>query len=74
MKPRLKIAHLPTPVETLPRLTAELNGPHLMTKRDAQTGLAFGGNKTRKLEYLLYAAQAAGADTLITAGAVQSNH
>ena len=74
MKPRLKIAHLPTPAETLPRLTAELNGPNLMTKRDDQTGLAFGGNKTRKLEYLLYAAQAAGADTLITAGAVQSNH
>ena len=74
MKPRLKFAHLPTPVEALPRLTDLLKGPKLITKRDDQTGLAFGGNKTRKLEYLLYEAQAAGADTLITAGAVQSNH
>jgi D-cysteine desulfhydrase family pyridoxal phosphate-dependent enzyme len=74
MKPRLKFAHLPTPVEALPRLSALLKGPELLTKRDDQTGLAFGGNKTRKLEYLLYEAQAAGADTLITAGAVQSNH
>ena len=74
MKPRLKFAHLPTPVEALPRLSAFLKGPELLTKRDDQTGLAFGGNKTRKLEYLLYDAQAAGADTLITAGAAQSNH
>lgn len=74
MKPRLKFAHLPTPVEALPQLSALLKGPDLITKRDDQTGLAFGGNKTRKLEYLLYAAQEAGADTLITAGAVQSNH
>jgi len=51
-----------------------LRGPTLITKRDDQTGLAFGGNKTRKLEYLMYAAQESGADTLITAGAVQSNH
>jgi D-cysteine desulfhydrase family pyridoxal phosphate-dependent enzyme len=74
MKPRLRFAHLPTPVEPLPRLSALLKGPMLITKRDDQTGLAFGGNKTRKLEYLMYAAQEAGADTLITAGAVQSNH
>jgi D-cysteine desulfhydrase family pyridoxal phosphate-dependent enzyme len=74
MKPRLRFAHLPTPVEPLPRLSALLKGPTLITKRDDQTGLAFGGNKTRKLEYLMYAAQEAGADTLITAGAVQSNH
>jgi D-cysteine desulfhydrase family pyridoxal phosphate-dependent enzyme len=74
MKPRLQFAHLPTPVEHLPRLSALLGGPTLITKRDDQTGLAFGGNKTRKLEYLMYAAQEAGADTLITAGAVQSNH
>ena len=74
MNSRLKFAHLPTPVEALPRLTAFLDGPKLFTKRDDQTGLAFGGNKTRKLEYLLYAAQAEGADTLISAGAVQSNH
>ena len=74
MKPRLKFAHLPTPIEAMPRLSAVLKGPDLITKRDDQTGLAFGGNKTRKLEYLLYAAQEAGSDTLITAGAVQSNH
>ncbi len=74
MKQRLKLAHLPTPIEALPHLSAELMGPNIITKRDDQTGLAFGGNKARKLEYLLYEAQAAGADTLITAGAVQSNH
>jgi D-cysteine desulfhydrase family pyridoxal phosphate-dependent enzyme len=74
MNPRLRFAHLPTPVEPLPRLSALLKGPTLITKRDDQTGLAFGGNKTRKLEFLMYAAQEAGADTLITAGAVQSNH
>ena len=74
MKPRIQIAHLPTPIEPLPRLSSLLQGPSLLTKRDDQTGLAFGGNKTRKLEYLLHEAQAAGAKTLITAGAVQSNH
>ena len=74
MKPRFRFAHLPTPVEAMPRLTAALNGPQLWVKRDDQTGLAFGGNKTRKLEYLLAAAQDEGADTLISAGAVQSNH
>lgn len=74
MKPRLEFAHLPTPVEAMPRLSAHFKGPDLIIKRDDQTGLAFGGNKTRKLEYLLYEAQTAGADTLITAGAVQSNH
>jgi D-cysteine desulfhydrase family pyridoxal phosphate-dependent enzyme len=71
---KLSFAHLPTPIETMPRLTAALNGPKLLVKRDDQTGLAFGGNKTRKLEYLLAEAQAQGAKTLITAGAVQSNH
>ncbi|MCB2214258.1 D-cysteine desulfhydrase family protein [bacterium] len=74
MKPRLQFAHLPTPVEEMPRLSAELGGPQLWVKRDDQTGLAFGGNKTRKLEYLLADAQAQDARTLITAGAVQSNH
>ncbi len=74
MKPRIQFAHLPTPVEPMPRLTAALGGPQLWVKRDDQTGLAFGGNKTRKLEYLLAAAQAEGAQTLLTAGAVQSNH
>ena len=72
--PRLKFAHLPTPVEALPRLQAELGGPRLFVKRDDQTGLAFGGNKTRKLEFLVAEAQERGAKTLITAGAVQSNH
>lgn len=72
--PRLKFAHLPTPVEPLPRLGAALGLPRLYVKRDDQTGLAFGGNKTRKLELLLAEAQACGARTLITAGAVQSNH
>jgi D-cysteine desulfhydrase family pyridoxal phosphate-dependent enzyme len=72
--PRIRFAHLPTPVEPLPRLSAALGGPRLMVKRDDLTGLAFGGNKTRKLEFLLAEAQAAGARTLITTGAVQSNH
>jgi D-cysteine desulfhydrase family pyridoxal phosphate-dependent enzyme len=72
--PRIKIAHLPTPVENLPRLSAELGGPHIIVKRDDLTGLALGGNKTRKLDYLLAEAQANGARTIITAGAVQSNH
>jgi len=72
--PRLPIAHLPTPIEELPRLSAALGGPRLLVKRDDQTGLAFGGNKTRKLEYLAAEAQAQNAKTLITAGAVQSNH
>jgi D-cysteine desulfhydrase family pyridoxal phosphate-dependent enzyme len=72
--PRLNFAHLPTPVEQLPRLSSALGGPRLFVKRDDQTGLAFGGNKTRKLEFLLAEAQANGARTLITAGALQSNH
>lgn len=72
--PRLTFAHLPTPIELLPRLSARLNGPRLLVKRDDQTGLALGGNKTRKLEFLLAEAQANGARTLITTGAVQSNH
>lgn len=72
--PRLRFAHLPTPIEELPRLSKVLNGPRLLVKRDDQTGLAFGGNKTRKLEYLLAEASANGAATLITAGAIQSNH
>lgn len=72
--PRLRFAHLPTAVEAMPRLSAALNGPRLFIKRDDQTGLAMGGNKTRKLEFLLAEAQANGAETLITAGALQSNH
>lgn len=72
--PRLHFAHLPTPVEPLARLAEEMGGPRLWVKRDDQTGLAFGGNKTRKLEYLVAEAKAQGAETLITTGAVQSNH
>lgn len=71
--PRFPLAHLPTPLELLPRLSAAL-GPRLYIKRDDQTGLAGGGNKTRKLEFLTADAQARGADTLITTGAPQSNH
>ncbi len=72
--PRLSIAHLPTPVEEMPRLTAALRSPRLLIKRDDLTGLALGGNKTRKLEFLVAEAQAGGARTLVSAGAVQSNH
>jgi D-cysteine desulfhydrase family pyridoxal phosphate-dependent enzyme len=72
--PRIKFAQLPTPVEALPQLTTELGGPTILVKRDDLTGLAFGGNKIRKLEYLLAEAQSHGAQTIITAGAVQSNH
>jgi D-cysteine desulfhydrase family pyridoxal phosphate-dependent enzyme len=72
--PRFPLAHLPTPVESLPRLSEALGGPQIFVKRDDQTGLAFGGNKTRKLEYLVAEAQAQSARTLITGGAIQSNH
>jgi D-cysteine desulfhydrase len=74
MIPRLRFAHLPTPIEPLPRLSVNLNGPRLLVKRDDQTGLAFGGNKARKLEFLVAEAQAQGADTLLSAGSLQSNH
>lgn len=73
--PRVSLAHLPTPLEEMPRLREALGGgPRLLIKRDDQTGLATGGNKTRKLEFLVADALARGADTLITCGAVQSNH
>jgi D-cysteine desulfhydrase family pyridoxal phosphate-dependent enzyme len=72
--PRLNFAHLPTPIEPLPRLSEALGGPRLMVKRDDQTGLAFGGNKTRKLEFLVAEAREQAAKTLITGGALQSNH
>ncbi|MBN1180484.1 MAG: D-cysteine desulfhydrase family protein [Anaerolineae bacterium] len=71
---RVSIAHLPTPLEPLARLSQRLGGPELWVKRDDQTGLATGGNKTRKLEFLLADALANGADTLLTCGAAQSNH
>ncbi|QIB34591.1 D-cysteine desulfhydrase family protein [Ancylobacter pratisalsi] len=68
------LAFLPTPLEPLPRLSAHLGGAEIWVKRDDCTGLGGGGNKTRKLEYLMATAIAAGADTVITAGALQSNH
>jgi len=71
---RLYFAHLPTPIEELQRLTEVLGGARLLVKRDDQTGLAFGGNKTRKLEFLLAEALEQGARTLISGGAMQSNH
>jgi L-cysteate sulfo-lyase len=71
---RVSIAHLPTPLEPLPRLTAQLGGAELWIKRDDQTGLATGGNKARKLEFLVADALAQDADTLISGGAAQSNH
>ncbi len=72
--PRQHFAHLPTPLEPMPNLTKLLGGPTLYIKRDDCTGLATGGNKTRKLEFLIGDAVANGADTLVTTGAVQSNH
>jgi L-cysteate sulfo-lyase len=72
--PRIQLAHLPTPLEFLPRLTEHLGGPNIYVKRDDCTGLASGGNKTRKLEFLMADALKEGADTIITQGAVQSNH
>jgi D-cysteine desulfhydrase family pyridoxal phosphate-dependent enzyme len=72
--PRLHFAHLPTPIESLVRLSKFLGEPRLLVKRDDQTGLAFGGNKTRKLEFLIAEAREQGAKTLISGGALQSNH
>src|SRR5438093_3294773 len=72
--PRFSLAQLPTPIEKLARLSCELGGPELLIKRDDETGLALGGNKVRKLEFLVGQALEQGADTLVTAGAVQSNH
>ncbi len=72
--PRYRLGHFPTPLERLDRLSAALAGPEIWIKRDDCTGLASGGNKTRKLEFLLAAAVSEGADTLVTQGATQSNH
>jgi D-cysteine desulfhydrase len=72
---RIPLAHLPTPLEEMPRMGAALGGgPRLLVKRDDQTGLATGGNKTRKLEFLVAEALAQEADTLVTVGGPQSNH
>lgn len=72
--PRVKLGHLPTPLEPMDRLSEVLGGPRIWVKRDDCTGLSSGGNKTRKLEFLMADAQQAGADTVITQGATQSNH
>jgi L-cysteate sulfo-lyase len=72
--PRRRLAHLPTPLEPMPRLSSHLSGPQLWVKRDDCTGLATGGNKARKLEFLVADALASKADLLLTQGAVQSNH
>src|SRR2546422_8352192 len=72
--PRVNLAHLPTPLEEAPRLSDYLRGPRIWIKRDDLTGLALGGNKARKLEFLLGQARQQGCDVVITVGAVQSNH
>jgi L-cysteate sulfo-lyase len=71
--PRLGLAQLDTPLEPMPRLSAHLGGPRLWVKREDATGLGFGGNKLRKLDYVLHEAVASGADTLVSGGVVQSN-
>jgi L-cysteate sulfo-lyase len=72
--PRLHFAHLPTPLEPMQRISEALGGPNLWIKRDDCTGLSSGGNKTRKLEFLMADAVEQKADTIITQGATQSNH
>jgi L-cysteate sulfo-lyase len=72
--PREFLAHLPTPLERMDRLSAELGGPEIWIKRDDCTGLSTGGNKTRKLEFLMAEAMVEGADMVMTQGATQSNH
>lgn len=71
---RIELAHLPTPLQRLDRLSDRLGGPTIYIKRDDCTGLAGGGNKTRKLEFLMADAIAKGADCVITTGGMQSNH
>ncbi len=72
--PRVSLAHLPTPLELMPRLSEHLGGPNIYVKRDDCTGLGTGGNKTRKLEFLMADAIKNNADVIITEGAVHSNH
>jgi L-cysteate sulfo-lyase len=72
--PRCALGFFPTPLVSLKNLEKQLGGPRIFMKRDDQTGLGLGGNKTRKLEYLLGDALAQGADCIINAGAAQSNH
>ena len=72
--PRLRFGHLPTPLEYLENLTRKLGGPEIWIKRDDCTGMSTGGNKTRKLEFLMAEARAEAADIVLTQGATQSNH
>lgn len=72
--PRTPLCTLPTPLQPLENLSRVLGGPRLLIKRDDMTGLALGGNKGRQLEFYMGEALARGADTIITTGAVQSNH
>ncbi len=72
--PRVALARLPTPIEHLSRLSKHLGGAQIYIKRDDETGLGLGGNKLRKLEFLLGDALAKGADVVLTTGAMQSNH
>lgn len=72
--PRVQLAHLPTPLDEAERLSAALGGPRLLIKRDDLTGLALGGNKARKLEFLLGAARAAGATVVLTTAGAHSNY
>jgi D-cysteine desulfhydrase len=74
LPPRLSLAHLPTPLRRLERISAELDGPDIWLKCDDMTGSVLSGNKVRKLEFLLADALAQGADTIITCGGIQSNH
>jgi D-cysteine desulfhydrase family pyridoxal phosphate-dependent enzyme len=70
---RFQIAHLPTPLEFCPQLTEALGGPTIWIKRDDCTGLAFGGNKTRQLEFVFAEAKQQGADTIVIGAGSQSN-
>jgi D-cysteine desulfhydrase/L-cysteate sulfo-lyase len=72
--PRVRLAHLPTPLEPMDNLSKRLGGPKLFVKRDDCTGVAMGGNKARQAEFYMGKAVAAGADTVVTTGAFQSNH
>ena len=72
--PRVRLAELPTPLQPMDRFSEWLGGPRVLVKRDDLTGLALGGNKARKLEYLCAEAQSLGCDVLVTGGGAQSNH
>src|SRR5687768_1782533 len=72
--PRFRLANLPTPLHELPNLSSHLGGPRILVKRDDLTALATGGNKTRKLEFLIADALSDRRDVAITAGGPQSNH